>query len=95
MEPAMTAPRHTRQPAVHVVERVQTGVRLEKRLLKVLKGLAEYLDLSLGDLLEGMALHAFENKPPFKAATLAKIADLKKIYELDLKAEDSHRLKEP
>jgi hypothetical protein len=92
----MTAPRRTKQPAVvHVVERVQTGVRLEKRLLKVLKGLAEYLDLSLGDLLEGMALHALENKPPFKAATLEKIADLKKIYELDLKAEDSHRLKEP
>jgi hypothetical protein len=85
-----------RKPAaVHVVERIQTGVRLEKRLLKVLKGLAEYLDLSLGDLLEGMALHAFENKPPFKPATLAKIADLKKIYELELRAEDSHRLKEP
>ena len=44
------------------------GVRLEKRLLKVLKGLAEYLDLSLGDLLEGIALHALENKPPFEAA---------------------------
>jgi len=76
------------------VERVQTGVRLEKRLLKVLKGLAEYLDLSLGDLLEGMALHALENKRPFKAATLEKIADLKRIYELKLKAEDSHQLRE-
>jgi hypothetical protein len=87
----MAAPRH---PPVHVVERVQTGVRLEKRLLKVLKGLAEYLDLSLGDLLEGIALHALENKPPFEAATLEKVADLKKIYELDLKAEDSHQLRE-
>ena len=37
------------------IERVQTGVRLEKRLLKVLKGLAEHLEMSLGDLLEGMA----------------------------------------
>ena len=83
-----------KQPATHVIERVQTGVRLEKRLLKVLKGLAEYLDLSLGDLLEGIALHALENKPPFKAATLQKIADLKQVYELDLTAEDSHRLKE-
>jgi hypothetical protein len=89
----MTAPREPRS-AVHIVERVQTGVRLEKRLLKVLKGLAEYLDLSLGDLLEGIALHALENKPPFKAATLEKIADLKRIYELDLKAEDSHQLRE-
>ncbi|HEY2402180.1 MAG TPA: hypothetical protein VGI23_17630 [Steroidobacteraceae bacterium] len=78
----------------HLVERVQTGVRLEKRLLKVLKGLAEYLDLSLGDLLEGIALHALENKPPFKASTLDKIVDLRKIYELDLKAEDSHQLRE-
>jgi hypothetical protein len=84
----------SKNPAIHVVERVQTGVRLEKRLLKVLKGLAEYLDLSLGDLLEGIALHALENKAPFKAATLDKIADLREIYELDLRAEDSHRLKE-
>ena len=67
---------------------------MEKRLLKVLKGLAEYLDLSLGDLLEGIALHALENKPPFEASTLEKIVDLRKIYELDLKAEDSHQLRE-
>jgi predicted DNA-binding ribbon-helix-helix protein len=78
----------------HLVERVQTGVRLEKRLLKVLKGLAEYLDLSLGDLLEGIALHALENKLPFQASTLAKIEDLRKIYELDLEAADSHQLRE-
>jgi hypothetical protein len=76
------------------VARVQTGVRLEKRLLKVLKGLAEYLDLSLGDLLEGIALHALDDRAPFNAATLAKIADLRRIYDLDLTAEDSHRLRE-
>ena len=79
---------------VREIERVQTGVRLEKRLLKVLKALAEYLDLSLGDLLEGMALHALENKPPFSAATLKKVADLKRVYGLDLAAENSHRLRE-
>lgn len=82
------------RPAARQVERIQTGVRLEKRLLKVLKGLAESLDLSLGDLLEGIALHALENKPPFSAATLKKIADLKRIYGLDLGAADSHRLRE-
>jgi hypothetical protein len=76
------------------IERVQTGVRLEKRLLKVLKALAEYLDLSLGDLLEGIALHALENKAPFKAGTLEKIADLRRVYGLDLGAADSHRLRE-
>ncbi len=76
------------------VERVQTGVRLEKRLLKVLKGLAEHLDMSLGDLLEGMALHAFENKPPFSDETLGKIAQLKSVYDLDMSASDSHTLRE-
>ncbi len=76
------------------IERVQTGVRLEKRLLKVLKGLAEYLDLSLGDLLEGIALHALENKPPFKRLTLDKIAQLRRVYGFDLVASDSHRLRE-
>ncbi len=90
----MSVPKEPRSAVEHVVERVQTGVRLEKRLLKVLKGLAEYLDLSLGDLLEGIALHALENKPPFKPATLEKIADLRRIYELDLRAGDSHRLRE-
>ena len=76
------------------IERVQTGVRLEKRLLKVLKGLAEYLDLSLGDLLEGVILHAFEGETPFSAETRAKIARLREVYGLELTAADSHRLKE-
>ena len=72
----------------------QTGVRIEKRILKVLKGLAEYLDMSVGDLLEGIVLHAFEGKAPFGEASLAAIADLKKIYGLDLDASHSHRLRE-
>lgn len=77
---------------IESVERVQTGVRIEKRLLKVLKALAEYLDMSLGDLLEGMALHNFENKVPFSKETLAKIEHLKAVYELDATAADSHRM---
>ena len=76
------------------IERVQTGVRLERRLLKVLKGLAEYRNTTLGDLLEGIVLHAFEGKAPFSAQTQRKIAELKCIYELDLDARASHRLKE-
>jgi len=76
------------------IERVQTGVRIEKRLLKVLKGLAELKDLSLGDLLEGIVLHAFEGKAPFSKETLEQIAELKKIYKLTLRANDSHRLRE-
>jgi hypothetical protein len=77
-----------------VIERVQTGVRLEKRILKVLRGLAELTDLSLGDLLEGIVLHAFDGKAPFRPETLQKIAELKRIYGLDLDARASHRLRE-
>jgi hypothetical protein len=76
------------------VERVQTGVRMEKRILKVLKALAELHDLSLGDLLEGIVLHAFEGKAPFDEGSRRKIADLKRIYGLDLDAAASHRLRE-
>lgn len=67
---------------------------MEKRLVKVLKGLAEALDLSLGDLLEGICLHAFEGQAPFSKATLGKIADLKRVYDFDFTAADSHRLEE-
>jgi hypothetical protein len=74
--------------------RVQTGVRLESRLLKVLKALATDLDLSLGDLLEGIVLHAFEGKAPFSPETLKKIKALRSVYGLDLMANDSHRLRE-
>jgi len=75
-----------------VVERVQTGVRMEKRILKVLKGFAEYHDMTLGDLLEGIVLHAFDGKTPFSAASLARIRELKKFYELDLDSSASHHL---
>jgi hypothetical protein len=76
------------------IERVQTGVRIERRLVKVLKGLAEDLDMSLGDLLEGIVLHAFEGKAPFGPDTLRQIERLKQVYGLDLNAQDSHRMSE-
>ncbi|MDG4880173.1 hypothetical protein [Mesorhizobium sp. WSM4884] len=76
------------------VERVQTGVRLEKRLVKVLKALAEHRDISLGDLIEGIVLHAFEGQAPFSPETLETIDQLKRIYGLELGAADSHRLVE-
>ena len=77
---------------VHVVERVQTGVRIEKRLLKVLKAFAEYHDITVGDLLEGIVLHAFDGLCPFKEESLRLIRDLKQIYKLDLDSTSSHRL---
>ncbi|MDN3359597.1 hypothetical protein [Actinomadura sp. DC4] len=76
------------------IERTQTGLRMERNTLKVLKGLAEYLDLSLGDLVEGVVLHAFEGKAPFGPETLAKIEQLKAVYGLELTATDAHKLDE-
>jgi len=77
-----------------LVQRSQTGVRMEKSLLKVLKGVAEYCELSLGDLLEGIVLHSFEGKAPFSAETRAVIDELKKVYGCELTAADSHQLRE-
>lgn len=91
--------RPTRPPAApaastRVVERVQTGVRMEKRILKVLKAIAEYHDISLGDLLEGIVLHAFEGKQPFGPEGIARVREFRRIYGLDLDASHSHRLVE-
>ena len=76
------------------VERVQTGVRIEKRLLKVLKAVAELKDMTLGDLLEGIVLHAFEGKVPFSEQTLKEIEQFRNLYGMTLRASNSHRLKE-
>ena len=77
-----------------MIERSQTGVRMEKRIVKVLKALAEYHDMSLGDLLEGIVLHAFDGKTPFGGESMKRIGELKKIYGLDLNAAHSHKLVE-
>jgi hypothetical protein len=77
-----------------LVERVQTGVRIERRLLKVLKAFADYHDLTLGDLLEGIVLHAFDGKTPFSQHSLEQIKELKNFYGLELDSKASHRLKE-
>ena len=76
------------------VERVQIGARMEKSLVKVLRGLADYLDLSLGDLLEGITLHALEGKTPFSAETLAHVKRFKTVHGMTLTAKDSHQLVE-
>jgi hypothetical protein len=82
-----------REPVL--VERVQTGVRIEKRMLKVLKAIAEQKEMTLGDLLEGIVLHAFEGKQvPFSPQTLKDIEQFKALYGMTLKASDSHNLKE-
>ena len=79
---------------ITTIERAQTGVRLEKRLLKVLKALADYHDMTLGDLLEGIVLHAFDGKTPFTNESLSKIAELKHVFGLTLDSRHAHRLNE-
>ncbi len=74
------------------VERIQTGMRIEKRLVKVLKALAEYLEISLGDLIEGIVLHSFDGKAPFSKEMIERIGAIKKIYGLDLDSSHSHKL---
>jgi hypothetical protein len=86
---------HTEENAqTFPVERVQIGARIEKNLVKVLKGLAEYLDISLGDLLEGIVLHTFEQKHPFSEETLKRVAQLKEVYGMRYDASASHRFVE-
>jgi len=81
-------------PRTVAVERVQTGFRMEKRLLKVLKAVAEYHDLSLGDLVEGIVLHAFDGRSAFGREGLQRIAEFKRLYGLELDASHAHRLTE-
>ena len=76
------------------IDRVQTGVRIERRILLVMKALAASHGLTLGDLIEGIVLHAFEGAAPFGPASREKIAALRKVYGLDLDASDSHLLVE-
>jgi hypothetical protein len=91
----MTRSRNVRAAAHPLeVERVQTGVRIEKGILKVLKGIAEYHDMTLGDVIEGIVLHAFDGKTAFGPEGLARIRGLKKLYHLNLGASHSHRMVE-
>jgi len=48
----------------------------------------------MGDLLEGIVLHAFDGKVPFDEKGLKVIQQLRSLYELNLTYEDSHKLVE-
>ena len=67
-------------------DRVQTGVRMEKRLVKTLKAIAEYYDLSLGDLLEHLVLSTFADRKLLSGAALALAVELSRVYGLDAAA---------
>ena len=64
------------------IDRVQTGVRMERRLVKVLKAVAELRDVSLGELLEGIVFNVSAGQLPFDAEALAKVGELMVIYGL-------------
>ena len=81
--------RHLREVRL---ERTQTGVRIERKMLKVLKALAEYLDVSVGELIEIIVLQSFEGGRGFSAGTLKRIATLRKIYEMDYNLEQARTL---
>jgi len=70
------------------IERVQTGLRIEKKILKVLKGMAEFRDMGTNQLLELILLHAFEGRPCFSKEGFKAIKDLKGVYGLDYDAHD-------
>jgi hypothetical protein len=90
--------------ATRKIERVQLGVRMEVRLVKVLKGLAEFNDETLGELLEKIVLHSFEPVPgdegessasPHSRAELKAIDDLKRVYGLDYETHAAHTFPKP
>ncbi len=64
-------------------DRIQIGVKMEKRMVKVLKAIAEYHDVSLGEMLESLVLHAFEPSLPFDSETLQRVAQLKRVYGME------------
>lgn len=94
-KPRAKEPKEARPPKPkRTIERIQTGVRMERRIVSVLKAAADLHSITLGDLLEGIVLHVFEGKLPFSKESLEKILALKEVFGLDLDASDSHLLVE-
>jgi hypothetical protein len=75
-------------------ERIQIGVKMEKRMVKVLKALAEYHDISLGEMLESLVLHAFEHRLAFDEAILSRVEQLKRVYGMDYDVSVGHEFTE-
>lgn len=70
-------------------QRVQLGVRMDKNLVKVLKGLADFNDETLGELLEKIVLHSFDPTPgnegescasPHSRQQLEVVQTLRRLY---------------
>jgi hypothetical protein len=80
------------ETTTEAVERVQLGIRMEKSMVKVLKGLAEFEEITLGELMEKIVLHTFVPVPgdegescasPHSRSQLKAIDELRKVYGMD------------
>ena len=81
------------QPSLPI-QRAQAGFKLEKRLLRVLKAIAEGQDATLGQSIEEIALHQLAGVDAFGKETIRKIQLLKKVYDMDYDAHDNYRFRE-
>ena len=85
------------------IERVDVRVRMERKTVRVLEALADYRNMTLGELLEKIVLHSFEAVPgqegemsasPYSKESLARIEDLKQTYDMDFDTHASRRFQE-
>jgi hypothetical protein len=67
-------------------ERVQTGIRMRRPLLKAIKALAEYYDLSGEELVEHVLLASLLGVP-LDAAAQARAAELMRFYGVEVDRE--------
>lgn len=80
------SPRRGRPPRL---ERKLVGVRIEPRLVKVMKAIAELHDCALGELLERMFWYNMEGKSIFtdegamSEDDFKKVQNLKEVYGVD------------
>ena len=78
----VSGPSHQATPPT---ERVQVNMRLEKRLVKVLKAVAELHDDTLSQALENIVLHAFEGVSTFSQPDdLRRISEFRALYGMDI-----------
>lgn len=79
------------KPSRIEIERVQLGVRMEKRMVKVVKALAEASDMTFGEMLEDIVNHALEGESTFsQPKVLAVVKDFKRLYGMNYGVHDHH-----
>ena len=98
-ELTFASPCIAREPKLPI-EREEVSVRLEKRLVAVLRELAEHKGFDMTALLEETLLHTFEPMPdgsvasPHTPADLDRIGELKEKHGIDYDVHASYRFVE-